>query len=177
MPKELSEAGERAMALMPYYYAEDPAVHAIVDALARELARVEAFLITVKTQWFPQNAADDYGQLALREDQLGIPIEPQGASVEQRRAIVRAYERARLSGSGEDWIVLLDIALEASAWEHEENDPEGYDLRLTIPYFPGGYTGTQVEALADAITPAHLNIAFQFESGFIVGVSRVGDLL
>lgn len=177
MPRELSEAGERALAIMPHYYAEDPATHAIVDALARELARIQVFLETVKNQWFPQNADDDYGQLGLREAQLGIPVEPAGISVEQRRSIVQAYERARLSGSGEDWIALLDIALGATVWEHHENDPEGYDLRLTIPYFSGGYTGTQVEALADAITPAHLNIAFQFDAGFIVGVSRVGDLI
>lgn len=162
---------------MPHYYREDPAVHAVVDSLAQELERVEAFLKLVRHQWFPQFAADDYGQLGLRESQLGIPVEPVGVSVERRRDIVHAYERARLSGSGEDWITLLTIALGATVWEHEENDPGGYDLRLTIPYFADGYTGTQAEALADAITPAHLNIAFQFDQGFIVDVSRVGDLM
>lgn len=177
MPLELSQAGERLMALMPHYYAEDPAAHAVIDALARELARVEAFLNLVKRQWFPQFAADDYGQLGLRESQLGIPVEPAGISLERRRAIVHAYERARLSGSGEDWVVLFTIALGATLWKHSENDPGDYDLKLTIPYEAGGYTGGQVEALADAITPAHLNIAFEFSEGFIVGVSRLGDAM
>jgi hypothetical protein len=162
---------------MPHYYAEDPAAQAVVDSLARELERLEDFLNLVRKQWFPQNAADDYGQLGLREAQLGIPVEPLGVSLEQRRAIVHAYERARLSGSGEDWIVLLTIALGATVWEHEENDPGDYDLRITIPYAAESYTTAQVEILADVVTPAHLNIAMQFEQGFVVGVSRIGDLM
>lgn len=176
MPAELTAAGERLMEMLPSYFQEDPAIQSIINAVANELERVQTFLKTVQKQWFPQYADDTYGQLGLREAQLGIPVEPVGVSVGQRRSIVRAYERARLSGSGTDWIALMTIALGATKWEYEENDPEGYDLRITIPYVPGGYTGTQVEALADEITPAHLNIAFQFEGGFILGVSRLGDI-
>ena len=165
------------LGMMPHYYAEDPATAAVIDPLALELGRLEAFLALVQRQWFPQNAADDYGQLGIREMQIGIPVEPTGVSLEQRRNIVHAYEAARISGSGADWIVLLTIALGATMWEHEENDPGDYDLRITIPYSAESFTTGQVEALADAITPAHLNLALSYDVGFIVGVSRVGDLI
>jgi hypothetical protein len=177
MPAELSDAGEALMGMMPHYYSDDPAAQAIIDPLARELQRLEEFMNVVRKQWFPQHAADDYGQLGLREEQLGIPVEPYGVSLEQRRNIVAAYEKARLSGSGEDWIILLNIALGATVWEHQENDPGAYDLRITIPYAAESFTVGQVEALADAVTPAHLNLALQYDEGFIVGVSRLGDLM
>lgn len=177
MPAVLSAAGERVIAMMPHYYAEDPAVAAVIDPLAKELERLEAFFSLITTQWFPQNAADDYGQLGIREQQLGIPVEPLGISIEQRRNIVHAYERARISGSGEDWKILLTIALGATVWTHKENTPGNYDLRITVPYAEGSFTTAQVEALADAISPAHLNLAMQFEQGFVVGVSRVGDVI
>jgi uncharacterized protein DUF2313 len=175
MPLEVSDAGEALFALMPHYYREDPAAQAIIDPVARELKRLEEFLKLVQNQWYPQNAADDYGQLGLREEQLGIPVEPQSLSVEQRRQIVAAYEQARLSGSGEDWIILLTMALGATIWEHDENDPGDYDLRLTIPYEELGFSAGQVEALADVVTPAHLNIALTYSEGFIVGINRLGD--
>lgn len=177
MPAVISQEGAVMVGRMPHYYNEDPAVAAFIDALARELKRLEDFLRIMRTQWFPQNAADDYDQLAIREQQLGVPVKPHGATLEQRRNIVHAYEKARISGAGEDWIILLTIALGATVWSHKENAPGNYDLRITIPYAEGSFTTGQVEALADAITPAHLNLAMQFEQGFVVGVSRVGDVM
>lgn len=177
MPKTVSDAGEAMFDTMPFYYRADPAAQSIIDPLARELARLEDFLETVRRQWYPQFAADDYGQLGLREEQLGIAIEPAGVSIEQRRNIVQAYENSRLSGSGADWIILLTIAVGGTPWKHDENDPGDYDLRLTISFQEGSITVGQVEQLADAITPAHLNLALSYEQGFIVGVNRLGDVM
>lgn len=177
MAVELTAAGDRLMDMLPHYYETDPSTRTIMNAMGRELERLEAFIALIKRQWFPQFADDEYGQLGLREELLGIPPEPSGISVEQRRAIVRAYEQARVSGAGTDWILLLSIALGAQVWEHEENDPEGYDLHITIPFAEGSMTTGQVEALADQITPAHLQLVISYDIGFIVGISRLGDTM
>lgn len=177
MPAVVSDIGKKLIGLMPHFYAEDPATAAVIDPLARELQRLQDFLEVVIHQWFPQNAEDTYGQLSIREEMLGIPVAPVGLSLERRRAIVHAYAKARLSGSGEDWIALLSIALGGAPFEHAENTPGAYDLKITIPFAEGSFTVGQVEALADVVTPAHLNLALAYSSGFIVGISRLGDVM
>lgn len=167
----MSEKGAELLADLPSYYANDRNATAIVDCVARELVRVEAFLEALRDQAVPGKADDTYGILSLWESMLGLPVAPEGVSLTQRQAIASAAYRKRSTVSGADWVATVDTLLN-TAWSYEENTPDPYTITVTLPE-DSGYRGGQVQSLLRAITPAHLSIIVQTGTGFRVDIDQV----
>lgn len=168
-----SERGHRMLATMPPYYNDDPAAAAVVDSVARELDRVEAMLEKVRSGAFPQLADDDYRLLGLWEFLVGLPVEPEGLSVEQRREAVAGFRRREVAAAS-DWQEALTVAMGTPDWVHEEQ-ASAYRVVIRMPHAETTFTSSVVEKLARAVTPAHLEITFGYEEGFLLGISAIGE--
>lgn len=114
--------------------------------------------------------------LSMWETMLGLPVAPPGITLADRRAKVQAHIQARNSAAGTDWIAVLSAALGTTAWTHLEG-PADYTVTITIPPGGGSYNLGQITAIARKITPAHLDVIVTSGTGFVVGVSDVGDVL
>jgi uncharacterized protein YmfQ (DUF2313 family) len=173
MPATLSDRALDLLGDLPPYERDDPAIQAIIAAVADEIAVLEATANEILQGLFPQNADDTYGTLSYYERLLALPVAPPGQSLDQRRAMVLSYLATRKSASAADWVATLNRALGGAVWSYEEG-PGDYQVTLHIPYEEGGYTVSQVLNLARAITPAHLDVLGSFNEGFLIGISEIG---
>jgi len=172
----LSASGTELLESLPYFVQEDPQVQGLVDAVSREIARVEELIDEQRAQWFPQQLTlSEY--VELWEFNLGLPVATPGLTVAQRAALVTSHLRKRKAASGADWIATLDSAFGPGSWSYKENVTP-YMVRLTIPYGSGTLTTLGVLALAREVTPAHLDLTVTYSSGgaggFIIGTSLIG---
>jgi uncharacterized protein YmfQ (DUF2313 family) len=170
----LAEATKRMFEVLPPYYEGDDTMEAILDALGVEIERIDDFLEGFRFKTFPQNADDEFRTLGIWESRLGLPVEPAGQTIEQRRDLVLARLRGRNASSGADWVEALSTAMGGTALNYEEG-PAAYTITIYLPFSSGSYNSVLVQSLARAITPAHLEIAVVFNQGFIVGEGRVGE--
>lgn len=159
------------------YEQEDPAVVAIMRGPADDLDDVQALMEAVRDQAWPTRADDSLGLLALHEEMLGLPAAPLGVPLDRRQAAVQARLQTRRSGWKRDWVAAMNALIGVGNWSYAENTPGGNQLSITIPYDPGSWSAAQVQALAEARTPMHIQIILGYTSGFLVGISRVGDAL
>jgi uncharacterized protein YmfQ (DUF2313 family) len=161
--------------LMPEL-ADSDDVRQVVRLSGLELERLEGEARGLSESVLPTRASDEYRTLPMWETLLGLPVEPAGATVEQRRALVTASVQKLRAGSGADWVAAITQALGTTTWDHEEG-PADYQITIRTPYEPGGLVPGQVAVMARRVTPAHLTIATGFTTGFLVGVSDIGDVL
>lgn len=175
MPKVLSPKGQALLADLPPYLADDPFVQEIVDTGARELQRVEDAAAAVQLTMFPANADDTYGFLSLWETVFGLPVNPTGVSLTERRNKVLAALQKRNVGSGSQWVATLAQAFGATPWSYAENTPGSYQVTISLPYAAGSYTAEQVVTLARSITPAHLDVLASYGTGFLIGINLIGS--
>lgn len=173
MSVEMIPLAERMVGYLPPWYAADDLFCRIQNALAKELQRAEDVLAEIRNQMLPQNADDTYGILGMWEALYGVPVEPPGVSLEQRRSIVIAQARKRSISSGLDWEEAVTEALGTNEWSYEEGIGD-YVITVRIPYAPGGYTSGQVLGLLRAITSAHIILNIGYNEGWLVGISLVG---
>ena len=162
---------------MPNYYVHDRVSTSIIHALSNEIARVQATANAIRRQFFVKNADDTYGLLATHEFGLGIATRPEGKSVAQRQATALAAVQRRFSPRGKDWRAAVSAALglNDSDWDVIPHYPNDYDLTMVVPFAPGTVELDAVIPLLEVFTPANLNIVTESGSGFIVGVSDVGE--
>lgn len=167
----MSAAGELLLGKLPYYERQSWEIRAAVDAAALELERIKAARKVLQDNFFA-DTADAY--LHWWEALLGLPPNPPGKTVAQRRTVVLAYLRAiRQSGSGLDWQTAIGNIVGPS-WSYHEG-PANYTVTVTIPYSAGSIGATDAERLAREVTPAHIDLIFGYGKGFIAGVSVVGQ--
>jgi Uncharacterised protein conserved in bacteria (DUF2313) len=171
----LSDMGDKILSHLPPYFWEDAMVLQTIDAVGRELARLESRMLDVRHRLYPQNSDDRYGILGMWEDLLGLPVNPSEVAVEDRRAAVLAHVRTRRQPSGAEWVATMSTLL-GGGWTHQEG-PGDYTVTILIPYDPASYTTGRTRDLARRITPAHLVIEVGFLGGFLVELSDVGDVL
>jgi hypothetical protein len=138
----------------------------------------------VRDQFVPQRATL---LLGLYERLLALTVNPAGVTLAERRArVLAAMSRMAGDPSGSKWeddmIKLLGpIGTGVGEWYYREHDPDDPTspppnyLLVAFPYDPT--TVGLVRAYVLSITPAHLRLLFRFRTGFLVGVSRVGDAL
>jgi hypothetical protein len=169
--RELSEKGQALLDDLQPELADDPFVQQVEDALGREIQRFEDTRADVFHKRFPQYADDTYGILPMLEWLFGLPIAPP-VDIETRRGSVLARIRKRGSGAGSDWAAAITSVI-GNNWTHLEG-PGAYQLTITIPYEPGGFTAGALSALVSKITPANLQILIAYSQGFLVGISRIG---
>lgn len=162
----------------------DPATQALVKAVGNELQRIEDFLMEIRVTLSPTTATGT--ALAYWEGFLGLPKNPEGATEDERRAIVKVAIARRSSGIGSSWVGLLDQILAYATWQHSENsDSDGlyspYQLAITDVAIPSDNwrTGIFWEAV-QRTRPAHLTLSeieIAGDDTFRVGISEVGDEL
>lgn len=152
--------------------ADDPIVQMAFQAVANELDRFEETATALRDGFFPSTATSQ--SLALYEAEFGLPVSP-ALPLETRRELVLAHFRKRLSGAGLDWEAALAKAM-GTAFSYTEG-PGPYQVTVRYAFGAGTPTSTAVQQFAREITPAHLSVLATYSSGFLVGISFVGDPL
>lgn len=174
MARTLSPLAERLLEMVPPYYDHEPWYHAVTDALAREVERLEATAEQIRYEMWPLNATDEYNLLALWETMLGLPVRPAGVPLATRQSFVTARWLGRKAGSGLAWEAAMTEAMGTTTWTYVEG-PADYTITIYIPWAVGSFNSVEVQKLARAITPAHLEVAVVYAQGFIIGEGLVGE--
>lgn len=113
----LSDTARRLLADLPPFEQASPTIQRTLDAMARELDRVDVAVDAVRAETMPSTSA-----IVLRvwEALFKLPVEPVGRSLALRRAAVVAYLTALgSSGSGLDWEAAM-TALVGTGWSYRE---------------------------------------------------------
>jgi hypothetical protein len=108
----------------------------------------------------------------LWERLFGLPEQPD-VSESRRVATVIAQVRSRRAGYGYEWVDAVTTLLGSGDWTYEEIAP--FQINVTIPFDPTGYTAGQAARLLRRITPANLLLGAGYTGGFILGVSTLGE--
>lgn len=174
MSRVLSAITTRMLGYMPPYWSEEPFAQAILSALGNEVQRISDRMDSIRSGFFPQNADDTYKILSLWEEHFGLPVNPVGATLLARQNLVQAHFQARSASKGSDWVAAMTQAMAGIVWSYEEG-PAAYTITIFVPWVAGSYTAVQIETFARNITPAHLDVAVEFDTGFIVGEGIVGE--
>ena len=160
--------------LMPEFTDSDD-VRQVVRAAGTELARLEGMARGASESVLPTKATDQYKTLSMWEQLLGLPVAPASSSESQRRDLVTASLRKLHTSSGADWVAAITEAIGTDTWTHTEV-AASYQVTILIPY-GAGYVPSGIVELARRVTPAHLTIATGFTTGFLVGISNIGDVI
>lgn len=183
MPRTLSQKTTELLTDLAPFLASDLLVQGVVSAYANEIDRIESTAEALAGIMFPAEAQDlpilgsryVVAILSMWETLLDLPVAPADVALADRRSKVLAHIRKRNSGAGSDWVSILTTAVGSIVWTYREG-PGDYQVTLTIP-FGGTYSAAQVGRLARVITPAHLQILVGYTTGFVIGVSHIGDPL
>jgi hypothetical protein len=178
MPAEsaLTELGQTFRSWLPVALRDSPDHLAVLHCLAHEVERLEGSIETVRAQFFPQSA-----DLLLKvyEAELGITVEPAGATLDERRSTVIAMlRRAKSDPSGITWQDNV-TRLVGTGWSYAEHDPSDpssppeYTVRVTLPFAPSSGRYAQTERLLRDIIPAHLDLVLTFAGGFVLDESQL----
>lgn len=171
----LADKAQEMLEDLAGYFHDDPFTRDLFTATGAELQRIEDHLELLKEKSRAPMADDDYHLLGFWEWVTGLPVEPPGVSLENRRSKVLAVLRRRRIGAGTGWEDLITKVLGTPDWTYSENDPADYVITINIPAVTD-YTEWQLNRLMRVITPAHLQVAVVIEGTiFIVGISEVGD--
>lgn len=173
----LSEKGEEMLADLPPYEADSEWVQDLIDAVGREVERLDAFIEAIRGGSRPQNATNAYHLLGLWEQMMGLPVEPEGVNESTRRNRVKAAAQKRRAGRGAGWVTALSLAIGTYAWEHTENEPGDYQLTVEVPFESDSLNAGLLETFLREITPATLQITVIYSDSFRVGISEVGDTI
>jgi uncharacterized protein YmfQ (DUF2313 family) len=172
--RTISETGQALLDDLPPYLSEDGVVQGVVDTLAREQQRITGAAEGVRRTAFPSQADDSYNMLSLWEALLALPVKPSGVPDDQRRSKVLATLQGRDVSSGTGWNAAVARAV-GTNWQQAENTPGNYQLTVTLPLPAGSYEGQQAATLIRAITPAHIDLLVSYGTGFLIGVSFIGQ--
>lgn len=161
---------------MPPILRESPDYLGVIHALAKECERARAALEIVRAQFNPATATV---LLGVWERMTRQTVAPVGKSEAERQALVTARLRKMLSlGEGSSWEEQVTLLL-GPGWLYEENIPgdmstpaEGV-LRITLPFSPEDPRYAAAPAQLREITPAHLELEFASEAGFVLDESEL----
>jgi len=155
----------------------DPIVARWLEAEAFELDRLRALLLALRSTTIPSAADDTVGSLRRWEKLMGLPVAPAGQSVTQRRANLISAIVGRTVARRSDWLAAIAAIIGAPGWSVQENTPGANQITINVPYPSTSFAAGQLRTRARRITPAHLDLVFNFSSGFIVDSSLVGDAI
>jgi hypothetical protein len=180
----LSEKGQTMVNDLPSYLQSDPTTQALLNAVGNELQLLEDYLLELREKLLPARSTGEL--LAYWEGFLGLPVNPDGVSVQQRINTVQAAVRRRNAGPGTGWKSLLDTVMATAAWKHTENADavgayEAYGIRFyDIDLDSTDYRVGIFDEMVRRITPAHLEVNAVTVAGddsFRVGINEVGDTI
>jgi hypothetical protein len=182
MPRStLNERGQAMMDMVPPVLWDVPLYHAVYDSLGDQYEMLHDAIDLLHKNTIPYSA-EEY--LSLFEAQLGLTIEPEGLTLEQRKEIVTTFmQRAVLDGSGLDWIAAADRLIEG-IWVYETHEtgdagsPPAHVIIVRLPYTSGSIMAQIAEVLLRSITPAATQINVVYNEGWLLDVSQLdNDLL
>lgn len=159
---------------MPPYYRGNAVVEGFLDACGRELQRVEDRANAIRAGFLPQTADDTYKQLSMWELLLNLPVAQVGVSLAVRRNLILARLNGRGLSAGSAWIAAMNQAMGGTPWSYQEG-AASYTVTIYMSFSSTSFSSVQVQQLARAITPAHIDIAVVYSQGFLVGEGRVGE--
>jgi hypothetical protein len=171
----MSERTDRMIEALVPWEREDPNVIAVQLAVGRELDEVEALMQAVRDQAWPHRADDTYGLLALHERTLGLPSSPVGQSIAQRQQAVKTRFGRRRDGRKTTWVDRINEVIGVGNWSYQVNTPGDWQLTITLRVDPASGLAEQTRLLAEAFTPAVIEVLVGFEAGFILGVGSLGE--
>ena len=175
-PGVMTPLGLRMLGDLPAKLRGSESYRGVQHAYAREIELFEQRMAWLRQQLFPQTATD---LLAVHEAQLGLPPDPEGKTLEQRRILV-LVRYAQLSGdpSGRKWKDDLTNLI-GPGWTYAEHDPDDPEsppagtLRIVLPFGPESGRYAEVERLLADNGPAHLDIILTSEAGFVLDHSQL----
>lgn len=178
MPAEaaLTDRGRMWRDRLPTKLQRSPDHVAVIHSVTKEIERAEEAIEQVRRQLFPHSA--DL-LLGVYEWMLGITVEPEGVSVEDRQQLVLAQLRKlRSSPEGRDWVANV-TALVGPGWSYEEHiagdpgSPPENTILIHLPFPPASTYYAAAERLIRVITPAHLDLTVTFVDGFKLDESQL----
>lgn len=149
MPAVLSDKTLEMLEDLPPFEQGSKDIQAAVDVIARELDRVNAAMLNVRANFWPQLGADFLG---IWEYILGLSVNPPDKTLDQRRTSVLAFlQKLKGSGSGLDWQANVDYLI-GTGWAYEEHipgdgaSPAANVVKITLPFattlpVPAGLAG------------------------------------
>lgn len=154
---------------LPSFVRDDPDVLAVVYAMVRERRLIRAAHERVRANAFPATA----DALSLRhwEDLVGIDVEPEGATEDERRTTLNAFAQGVSGeGGGAGWEEAITRFVGAG-WTYEEHRTEGgvvpaYSVAVSLPFPPTSREYRIAEDLIRSVTPAHVALTVAFAGGF-----------
>jgi hypothetical protein len=96
-------------------------------------------------------------------------------NLEERYALIIARFQSNSVESRSAWIAVLDSLTDGRPYQIYIDHELGV-IYVTLTYTGDAYQDQQLEDAMRAVTPAHLDINFQYD-GFILGTSTLGDEL
>jgi len=174
--ENLTPTAARIFDSLPAYFLGEPTLTRIVQVLANEFDRVQAFLVAVQNGLVPLLADDEFHMLGIWEAVLGLPVEPT-VNISIRQQTIRAALLRRFVMRAVDWEADMSAILGTDAWSHQEGVPAPGIMTLTLPYEPSTYVGGLVLLFWRQITPANYQLNLVYQGHWIVGISKVGDVI
>lgn len=178
-PVVLSPSARLLFALLPSSYGDiddpDPIVARWLESQAVEINRQRALLQAIRATSIPAVADDTVGALSRWEFALRLPINAPGATLDQRRTAVCGALQSRSIIGGAGFTAALRAYASPNHLNITTNAPS--PLQVSIVVDEDDADLESIRQFAERIAPANLEILMGFTGGWIVGVSRVGDLI
>lgn len=172
--RTLTPLGVQMREALPPALQESTDYMGVIHACAKECERLAAHIETVRNQFNP-GIADLL--LGVWERITRQTVAPPGTPLAERQKAVTARLRKMLAlGRGSAWEEQVTL-LFGVGWSYEEHragvgtsPPEGV-LRIKLPYGPSDPRYLNSITQLREITPAHLELQFSAEGGFILDKS------
>lgn len=168
---DLSPTAGRMLDSLPDYYWGNDVVERILQAWADAIDRLDAMLDTLKEGLVPTTATDDLKLLSIWEQILRLPVRP-SASVRQRQMAVKAA-LGRLNATTAADVNLMLTLQAGGGFSIARDDPGLLQDTITIHYSETSFAGAMIKRLAQDAWPAHRELLYTFDSGFILDVSTL----
>jgi hypothetical protein len=167
------------LADMPVYAQTDPFIAALLNAVGRELERIDEYLADFRERSFPLKASGEF--LAYWERFLDLPVNPEGVTDSNRHNFIRAAVAKRTAGAGTGWYELLSSLIAPATFRHAENsnldgDYAPYELSITGIDIQNRAT-TAVDGTQTSLSPTSATLTVDSTTNFALsGTIFVGGL-
>lgn len=169
--RPLNALGLEWLADQPPILQDSNHVQGIINAYTKEAQMIQDRIDSLILELYPQTATAV--GLPFFEAILGLTINPVGASVTDRRALVMAHFLARPTAAGSEFQAALMLLIGASYTYAEHDPPEGNGgspvastILITLPFPSSSSLYAQARSLVRLIMPAHIDLVVTSSTGF-----------
>lgn len=168
----MTELGLEMLAEIPSWLRDDPDTRAVLHCKAKEVERQRAMAEAIRDDLIPIRAGSR--GLAWWERYYGLPIEPLGLTVEQRRTLVLGrIIRDPPTSSGLSWQAQVK-SLVGGGWTYEENT-ETAKITIIVAFPPSSDAFELAKERIPLLPswPAHMELELVSEEGFVLDLSAL----